>query len=213
MVGISNLLKKIKDKIKSKLQGTISIATEDDFDWNLYNSHYRSELNEIQKVHTLILSLKDYIFDKNFLVLHRDILPLHPNHRLLYETILQLNPPCVLEVVCGGGDHLYNLSVLSSDISLYGCDLSKDQIDYLRERNSHLRANVKLFDITLPFSSLLPSVDVVYTQAVVMHLKTGNNHLIALSNIFKMGKNRFCLWKTGLLTILWLTFNSCLITV
>ena len=161
----------------------------------MYNQNYRRELTEIQQVHTLRLPLGDYIFADNSLALQRQILTLHPNHRLLYETILQLNPQSIIEIGCGGGDHLNNLSILSSSIDMYGLDLSKDQVAYLCERNPNLRANVQLFDITLPFSSRLPSVNIAYTQAVIMHMKTGNNHLIALSNLFKIAKDQVILME------------------
>ena len=207
-----NYLNKFFQRVKRKFESTkeepsqlIESITEgvqrpisqgqDDFEWSLYNSHYRWELDEIQKVHTLRLSSEDYSFINNFLVPSHDILPLHPNHRLLYETILQLSPQSTIEIGCGSGDHLHNLSILSSKIDLYGCDLSEDQINYLRERNPNLRASIKSFDITLPFSSLLPLVDISYTQAVIMHLKTVNNHLIALSNLFKLAQNQVILME------------------
>ena len=142
-----NYLNKFFQRVKRKFESTkeepsqlIESITEgvqrpisqgqDDFEWSLYNSHYRWELDEIQKVHTLRLSSEDYSFINNFLVPSHDILPLHPNHRLLYETILQLSPQSTIEIGCGGGDHLHNLSILSSKIDLYGCDLSEDQINY-----------------------------------------------------------------------------------
>lgn len=192
---INQFFKKVKRKVNALRENRFHIQSQDDFDWNLYNSHYQWELDGIQKVHTLRLAHKDYNFNDNTLVLDKDILPLHPNHRLLYETILQLSPMKVFEVGCGGGDHLHNLSILSSDIHLYGCDLSEKQIDFLKVRNPELRADIQQFDITLPFSSLLPSVDIAYTQAVIMHLKTANNHLVALSNLFKLAQNQVVLME------------------
>lgn len=192
-----NLAAKVINKIKQKLLNHPSEETNsnDDFNWNLYNQHYRGELTEIQKVNTLRIAEGDYNFIDNLLVLQQNILPLHPNHRLLYETILQLNPNKIIEIGCGGGDHLHNLSILSSRIDLFGLDLSKDQILYLTQRNPDLKARIEQFDITLPFSGLLPSVDIAYTQAVIMHLKTANNYLIALSNLFKLAQNQVILME------------------
>lgn len=78
-------------------------ANMDDFDWRWYHYHYQAELSEIKKVHTQVLSPGDYTFSNGILTHQSSALPLHPNHRLLYETILQLGPSSILEVGCGGG--------------------------------------------------------------------------------------------------------------
>lgn len=169
--------------------------TQDDFDWGVYPSHYQSELAEIQKSHTLKLSSRDYVFSNGNLILERNILPLHPNHRLLYETILQLQPKSVMEIGCGGGDHLYNLMILLPQIELHGCDLSPEQLSALRRRSPDLKADIRVWDISLPHSALLPVVDLCYTQAVIMHIKTGNGHLLALANLFKIATKHVVLME------------------
>ena len=167
----------------------------DDFDWNTYHDHYKAELAEIQKVHTLKLSPGDYVFCNGNLRLQGSILPLHPNHRLLYETILLLLPKSVMEGGCGGGDHLYNLMILSPQIELYGCDLSSELLALLRQRSPQLKADVRQWDITLPHSTQLPIVDVCFTQTVIMHIKTGNGHLVALANLFKIATKQVVLME------------------
>ena len=157
----------------------------DDFDWRWYHLHYQAELTETKDTHTLVLSPGDYTFSDGALSLQSDVLPLHPNHRLLYETILQLNPTSVLEVGCGGGDHLANLSTLAPGIGLYGRDRSAEQLSLLRLRHPELNADIDQLDITLPYSSRWPAVDLSFTQAVIMHIHTGNGHRVALSNLFK----------------------------
>ena len=122
-------------------------------------------------------------------------MPLHPNHRLLYETILQLSPGSIIEVGCGGGDHLSNLNILNSNIKFYGIDLSKDQIDFLHQRHPQLHVDLQNLDITLPHPFDSPQVDIAYTQAVIMHLKTGNNHLVALANLFIYARNQVILME------------------
>jgi len=89
--------------IMSRLKKKIFRSSADDFDWRWYHLHYQAELAEIKNVHTLVLSPGDYGFSDGALSLQRNVLPLHPNHRLLYETILQLGPGSILEVGCGGG--------------------------------------------------------------------------------------------------------------
>lgn len=170
-------------KIIERVRG--ATTNNDDFDWRWYHHHYQAELSEIKKVHTQVLSPGDYTFSNGMLTHQSSALPLHPNHRLLYETILQLGPSSILEVGCGG-DHLYNLSVLAPNIDLYGRDLSNEQLSFLWRRHPELKADVGQIDITLPFSPLYPCVELCFTQAVIMHIHTGNGHLVGLSNLFKI---------------------------
>ena len=127
------------------------------------------------------------------------ILPLHPNHRLLYETILQLNPRSLEEIGCGCGDHLYNLGVLSPEINLSGIELSAAQIKFFKKRHPNLRANISQYDSTLLLGGNNQSFDIAFTQAVIMHIKTADKHLIALQNLFKLASKQVVLmenWKT-----------------
>jgi len=168
-------------------------AIMDDFDWQRYHYHYQAELAETKKVHTQVLSPGDYVFADGTLSLQGNVLPLHPNHRLLYETILQLNPNRVFELGCGGGDHLHNIGVLVKNVQLYGVDLSDEQLGLLRERHPTLNAAINQYDCTLPFPSTFPPVDIAYTQAVIMHIQTGNGHMIALSNLFRVAAKQVVL--------------------
>lgn len=173
-------------------------AQEDDFNWNTYREHYENELREIGKVHTLKLKTGDYNFENDTLKISSDILPLHSNHRLLYETVLHLNPQTVCELGCGGGDHLYNLNLLRPALKLVGYDRSARQLSLAMERSPSLKGKLEEFDGTLPFSSQFPQVDLAYTQAVIMHIQTGNGHLTALSNLFKFATKHVVLmenWK------------------
>lgn len=172
----------ILSRLKKKIRSCIGA---DEFNWKKYHHHYQEELNEIKKDHTQVLLLGDYAFSDGVLSLQRNVLPLHPNHRLLYETILHLNPRSVLEVGCGGGDHLFNLSVLAPKMDLFGRDLSAQQLSFLRERHPELKADIGQLDITLPYSSRWPVVDLSFTQAVIMHIHEGNGYCEALSNLFK----------------------------
>ncbi|MBT9168799.1 MAG: hypothetical protein DDT19_02147 [Syntrophomonadaceae bacterium] len=194
MTQLKIFLYRIKRQI-DKLKG----KTRDDFDWKLYNILYRGELINIAKEHTQILKEGDYMFKDNNLVKSKeDILPLHPNHRLLYETIAQLSPASVFELGCGGGDHLHNISLLVKNTKLYGVDLSDEQLALLRERHPNLNAVINQYDCTLPFPSTFPQVDIAYTQAVIMHIQTGNGHMIALSNLFRVATKQVVLvenWK------------------
>jgi len=162
----------------------------DDFDWRVYNRQYRGELESIERTHATRLAPGAYRFDDGTLRHSGAGLPLHPNHRLLYETLLLLRPGSVFEVGCGGGDHLHNLHVLEPSIELHGGDRSPEQLALLRRRSPDLPADVRILDVTLPHSSHLPVVDVAYTQAVLMHIQTGNGHLVGLANLFRLARRQ-----------------------
>lgn len=170
-------------------------ALDDDFNWNTYNEHYRNELENILKTHTEKLSLGDYTFENNILKKQKDILPLHPNHRLLYETIILLNPSKITEFGCGGGDHLYNLNILLPNSKINGLDRADAQLSFSLERSALLKDKIQKYDITMPFSNKLPLVDVSYTQAVLMHIHSGNGHIVALSNLFKVASKQVVLME------------------
>lgn len=162
--------------------------TTDDFDWDLYTQHYKGELKHVEETATAVLQPGDYVFENNVLVKKNTVKPLHDNHLVLYETILQLNPMSALEVGCGGGDMLANLATLHPTMKLFGEDRSKNQLHLLRERHPNLRAEVKVHDITSGVLPSWPPIDLVFTQAVIMHIKTGDNHRLALQNMFQMAK-------------------------
>jgi trans-aconitate methyltransferase len=181
---------------------------EDDFDWRTYSTKYREEMTEVAKEHTLKLSFGDYIFADGSLSRMRGVLPLHPNHRLLYETILQLHPNSAMEIGCGSGDHLCNLMTLSPYITLYGCDRSAAQIKLARRRSPDLSADLRQADITKRDSiRILPKVDLCFTQAVIMHIGSHyslfralipyyrRRHLRALGNMFKLAAKHVVLME------------------
>ena len=188
-----SLLSRSLDKLRKVLAQRRS--HQDDFDWDTYPSQYELQLSEIQRVHTLRLSPGDYIFSNGRLTLQREIFPLHPNHRLLYETILQLQAKSIMEVGCGGGDHLFNLMIVSPQTQLHGCDRSKEMLALARGRSPDLRADMQVLGITLANHTLLPSVDVCFTQAVIMHIKGGGRHLVALTNLFRIATRQVVLME------------------
>ena len=79
------LLYRIKNKIRSLITGK---KVTDDFDWEIYPDHYQGELEKIAKTRLQVLSPGDYIYRKGLLSPDKKLpLLLHPNHRLLYETM------------------------------------------------------------------------------------------------------------------------------
>jgi SAM-dependent methyltransferase len=187
------LLYRIKNKLKRLMTGK---KVTDDFDWDLYPEHYQGELDRIAQIRLQVLSPQDYIYKDGELLKNNETpLALHPNHRLLYETVLQLAPSSVMEIGCGGGDHLKNLSLLAPQIKLHGRDLSKEQLAFCRQRHKELKADLGQLDVTLPTPLNFPRVDIVYTQAVIQHIKTGNAHRVALVNLFRIAEKQIVLME------------------
>tara|TARA_A100001015_G_scaffold319292_1_gene441731 strand:+ start:706 stop:1620 length:915 start_codon:yes stop_codon:yes gene_type:complete len=170
----------------------------DDFDWNRYHVFYSQELIDGGKNFSLIIK-DNFIIKKDKVIKKKNVLDLHPNHKLLYETILKLNPKDILEVGCGGGDHLANLSELNKKFKLFGIDRSNEQLQILKKRHPNLKIPLQIKDITKK-NSKIKKVDLIYTQAVLMHIsETKNRFNYALQNILKSSKKHIIFienWKS-----------------
>lgn len=142
----------------------------DGVNWKKYNKHYSEELKIIEKVNTLLITAQDFeVVNSKVILKSSDKLPLHPNAQLLYETILKLHPNSILEVGCGGGDHLANLKNLIPELEVYGIDLLENQIEFLNKRHPQNDFKLNVVDISKK-GVIFPNVDVIYTQAVLMHI-------------------------------------------
>ena len=168
-----------------------SRPTTDSFNWRHYKEHYLGELEILSRMYCPVLRPGDYAFAKNKLTkINKGIKPLHPNWELLYEVILQLKPKTVLEVGCGGGMHLHNLRILNGNLSVFGVDRSSEQLSLVVSQFPILQKNVSVLDITKNLSKL-PKYDLVFTQAVLMHLTSSEaDYLQALVNIFNQAQNQ-----------------------
>ena len=188
-----SLAYRFKTKLKRYWTGR---RAQDDFDWEYYTHHYRAELERGSREHTLILKPGDYHFAEGRLTRKSTCLPLHPNHRLLYETLLQLRPASLMEIGCGGGDHLQNLGLLEPAFQLQAIDLSEGQLDLARQRHPGLKTPLRQFDITSPTGlAQLPKVELVYTQAVLRHIRVQPNYLQALVNCFHLASKQLVLME------------------
>ena len=184
--SVQNLIK----TLTSVLTGTISLKYAyyrilsqitfvgkryiDGVNWKKYNKHYSEELKIIEKVNTLLITAQDFeVVAGKVNLKNPNQLPLHPNAKLLYETILKLHPSSILEVGCGGGDHLANLKTLIPELKVYGVDLLDKQIEFLNNRHPQNDFELKVVDISKN-GVIFPSVDVIYTQAVLMHITEKN---------------------------------------
>ena len=162
-------------------------ADADDFDWVTYNEAYAKQMLGFEKDHTSKLASGDFqVAEDGSIQLSDQVKPLHPNHRCLYETIGALAARSVIELGCGGGDHLHNIGEIYPQLDRWGYDRSDGQLDFLRARSPHLAGIVQARDMTQPHTADLRQADVVYTQAVIMHIHAGDGHLVAMTNACKM---------------------------
>ncbi len=156
------------------------IISRDDFVWKRYHKNYYDQISRAELNHTLKLSDDFEIVDGKLKILCDP--PLNNNHKLLYQIIYDLNPSSICEVGCGGGDHMYNLLKIMPNVNyIEGCDLLPKQLEFLSERNPELKDRIFINDIT---EHPTPSYELIYTQAVLMHIQKGNRHIDALRNLF-----------------------------
>jgi SAM-dependent methyltransferase len=182
-VGLTRLVRKVWRRIRNR----------DDFDWRHYTKIYTQELDGKENAGiTLLLQPAEFSIESGRITLKPGIAPLHPNHKLIYEAAYRLQPRSVLEVGFGGGYHLVNLAQLLPNAELQGCDLleSQRQLAMSRYPNLAARANLFVHDITVAPPPI--KADLVYTQAVVMHIQKDQRHLKALRNIFQ-ASNKYVL--------------------
>lgn len=145
---------------------------EDDYNWRLYPQQYAQQLIDISKEHTLVLTSDNYEMIDGGIHMKGGFSPMHPQHKLLYETIIDLSPEDIHEVGCGRGNHLANINMLSNGaIKTYGSDISEEQLKDLRADHPQFAGNVAQVNIV---QNSVMSCDIVFTQAVLMHLSDSN---------------------------------------
>ena len=163
---------------------------DDDFDWNNYteDSYHRRLKQDVESEYRAISTAEQLSFDATTGTVTSLGAPIHPNQSLILEAIGQLGPESVHEVGCGGGDHIANAATLFPDVAVTGGDRGHTQLELALHRHPELSGQVGLQDITMPWSDQWPRVDMVYTQAVIMHIHTAVSHFVALANMVRMAR-------------------------
>jgi len=157
------------------------IIDKDDFNWDNYHNNYSNQLKNSEDEVTQKLKQNEFEVINGKLKFNCNP-PLNYNAELLYKVIYDLNPNTIFEVGCGGGDHMYNLLKIMPEKDIKGSDLLPKQLEFLEERSPELKGKTYVNDITL---GPVPINELVYTQAVTMHIQKGDRHLDALINMFK----------------------------
>lgn len=185
--------KMLQYHLVEKLLGRWRGQGGDDFNWSRYHVHYQGELELASRSRSLVIRPGDYSYSRDRLVRVSDIPPLHPNVHIIFETILQLKATSILEVGCGGGDHLHNLRILQPLIDARGIDISTQQLELLRRRHPELAYAATICDVTGPVDRIA-SADLVYTNAVLMHISsTGERWQRAVKNLFRLARHHVLL--------------------
>ncbi len=161
---------------------------DDDFDWENYtdDSYHRRLKNDIESKFLTIAGPDDLTFDRSTGILSTKDRGIHPNHSAILEVIGQLQPETVHEIGCGAGDHVANANIVFPDIQTSGSDRGDSQIALAQKRHPDLSDTFGVLDATMPYSRFWPRADLVYSQAVIMHVHTAVSHFVALSNMFAM---------------------------
>lgn len=169
---------------------------DDDFDWDTYtSSSYARQLDKISKEHDMIAETDTLSFDAQSGKVTFTGTSLHENVITILEAIGQLQPASVHEAGCGGGDHLGNGSTLFPNITFTGGDRSEGQLALLKQRHPQLANSVILQDLTMPFSNKWPKAELVYSQAVLMHIHTAVSHLVAFANMINQSTKHVLLME------------------
>lgn len=176
----------IKRRLSNILGPARNTFHDDDFNWDTYTqTKYGPQLKRIDS--RLDARVDDRVsFDDASGHLQLGTAKLHPNWLSLYEIVGTLQPSSTLEFGCGGGDHVRNLKTLYPTLEVHGGDRSPKQLQLLKERNPEIADRTFQMDVTMPLSSKWPRVDLVYSQAVIMHIKTAVSHLNAMANMFNL---------------------------
>ena len=168
---------------------------DDDFDWDNYtsDSYERRLKGDIESKYVTNVQPSQAEIDFAAGCVRLKEAKMHPNHHLLLDAVAYLKPSSVHEVGCGGGDHVANISRLFPKCAVSGGDRGLTQLEMATDRHPELQGKLGLQDITMPYSSHWPKVDLVYSQAVIMHIHTAVSHLVALSNMFSCAKKHVLL--------------------
>ena len=183
-------LKSIIGKLfPTKLIFKKNTSNEDDYIWEDYHSEYRNEIINHAKKYLLNLPKKN-TFNNNKLF-YKSTKKLHPNHQTLYEVIKALNPKSIIELGCGGGFHVSNLKKILPKSKIIGLDRSPDQVNFAKMNYPNF-ANfflVKNFSSFFnKFEVLKYQSDIIYSQAVLMHIQKNTDYESVIKNTLLLSK-------------------------
>jgi trans-aconitate methyltransferase len=178
----------------------------DDFHWPEYTACYAQEhTTSEQNGYAYFLQDGDF-FLMNDHTIHFTVNLCRNIRQLIYQILIhRANVKTVYECGCGAGWNIRNIFKVFPDLSITGSDIAQNQIDFGREFFAQhndilmpgLHDQLKVIDMSQPgaHSFVDHPADLVYCQAVTMHLEDGKalrfiQNMMKLSNRYVfMGEN------------------------
>lgn len=145
---------------------------EDEYVWKNYTPEYSDQLRGMVKNEGFDFFVRNYTLKGDGSLFFMDNLV--SNWKELYSQIHKLKPESVFEFGCGACYHLRNIMTICPDIKVSGADYLESQINFGREffpEDLEFPSDVSVRDLTRDVTDL-PKADLVYSQAVVMHLNS-----------------------------------------
>jgi len=180
---------KIRSKIYSLFRQFVSM---DEFEWGLYNIHYRAQIAWINRFFTEDLSTIDFKFIEGKIYILGDCKPLNLTWRCVYETIYNL--PAVTsfaEIGVGGGRFIANLrTILGEHVRFSAYDISNKQLLFFKEQypDVYSKTSVGVLDLTENCIPEAEKPDVVLACTVLMHIQRPEAYQQSLLNLLQSGR-------------------------
>lgn len=159
----------------------------DNRNWKIYPREYAAQIRDLMTQYDMFITTTNFDEDTGNLVFHDN---LHTNWMDLYSILFDIDPKTVFEVGCGSGQHIVNVQTILPNAIISGCDINFEQMEFGK---TILNIDPKYYNLTQVLDFALPTVpqslgktyDVVYSQAVLMHLSYSNAYH-CLQNMLKI---------------------------
>ena len=177
-------------KVRSKIYSLFRrFNSMDEFDWNLYDIHYRAEIAWNKRFFTENLSTIDFKFIEGKIYILADCKPLGNPPRCVYETIYNLPAlTSFAEIGVGGGRFTANLrTILGGHIRFSAYDISEKQLLFFKEQypDAYSSTTVGVLDLTKNSIPESDKPDLVLASTVLMHIQRPEAYQRALHNLLQ----------------------------
>jgi hypothetical protein len=158
--------------------------TQDDVkDWNEYAETLFWCMNSGQE-HADIYLNDDFKIENGRLIHNKR---LHENYAEIYSQVVALDCKNVFECGAGAGIHLHNIAKIIGEENVFGADINPHGL-LLGEKMFNLspiiKSHITICDFSNPDNRVLftnQKYDLVYTQAVTMHLSDENTYYFLIN--------------------------------
>ena len=172
---LKNVNRSMKITKRKKDYNMTEVKYHDDFEWqSQYPIAHHAQTHDIETNGDFLFELPRHSSIENGKVKIPSYYTkdLHINHRFLFETIIEKNPETVFEVGCGYGNNLVGIKRLLPEIKLFGCDISDKQLYVATQRYYECKEFGLMLGDFLELNIPKDSFDLVFSQAVLMHMST-----------------------------------------